>query len=1133
MSAEPPVPSDPLARAFYEWLDPERFLAGGGAVVPARLPAEDLPRLRALLDETAGSGRLPRTPHTVPVREIGPYRLLKRLGGGGYGNVFLAVDQRDGQNVAVKLLRDDIARDDKERQRFHREITAARRVLHPHCVRVLDAGEADGALYAVFERIQGEGLDDLLRRVRSGGTLLGLDQVLAIGVEICDALAAAHAVGVVHRDVKPGNICISLDRRAVLVDFGIAMGSSLSPLTATGEFLGSLPYAAPEQVRDGASVVDHRGDIYSLGATLYECVTGRPPFVGASAQQLVLAIFTDDPLPPDRLNTTLSRGVGTVLLKALERSPRRRYAHVLDLRADLVALREGRAVAARPRGAVRQIEGAIRRRPVGAVLGAVGLLVGVALPLALFASQRSHMGELRRERDQADDARRLADAQWRLADAERLAAHARLERDLDPTLSTLLARASLKRTGTLSGRSALVAALAVLREEKTLSGPWQRLGTMALREDGRSAFVLAREGDLYAIDLDGGQTVLLRQGIAPGAVLAYANGLLLIGGASGNVDRLRVPDTEARVDEATPPFVVGLAGPQELPTLAMGQHRITALAISGTGDRVVATVGSDVVLFDGDTEVGRVRPHAGRVGEVVVTEDGAVVYSAGDDGRVVRISFSNADMDEVARVEGGFAPRLALSRGGEWIAVETPSGVQVIDGRTGAVRHRLATEPDRLASIRFSNDGSQIVTASAAGTVRRYRVRDGALMVSYPGHRTAVRAAAFVGEGLRVATCGSEGDSVVRIFRPTALLDEGLCLRATSPLGFIHRLAGQVLVVTNSGSPPIVWTPGELAREWPGASSEPFVDSVSIAPDERLVILRTADSRLELRALDSGSLIRELGDVDPKIVPAFDRSGAGFFAIVGEELVRMHARTGETQDRVSIPEATAVRPVEIAAAGDVVLVSMPGRVIVYDANGMTRRTEIHLSEEKTAYRLRIAPGVDRVVFMVRRFPSFVFHFAVHSLTDGAELLRSVERESHMSLEFGATPDFGALLYSDNAALCVLSIADGTERRIIHHSAIVAAAMSTDLRRLAVGGVSGQIRVFDTAGMIPLIDIETQQGPIGDLEFEEGGHTLLSSGGDGTLRRIALDQLDDLARERAPRDFTADERARFQVDALGE
>ena len=256
--------------------------------------------------------------------EIGGYRILNLLGQGGMGVVYLADNVRSGQRVALKVLTPDLARSSGFRERFIREAGYASSMRHPNVIEVYDAGEQDGVLYIAMQFVQGEDLKALL--VREGR----LDARRAVGIlgQVAAALDAAHATGLLHRDIKPGNVMIAAGQpeHCYLTDFGLSKNPSSDSiaLTAQGEFVGTIDYTAPELVL--GKDADSRLDVYSLGCLFYECLAGQPPFDKERDVEVLYAHIQDPPPRVSAIRPDLPAALDDVIVKAMAKKPEDRFA---------------------------------------------------------------------------------------------------------------------------------------------------------------------------------------------------------------------------------------------------------------------------------------------------------------------------------------------------------------------------------------------------------------------------------------------------------------------------------------------------------------------------------------------------------------------------------------------------------------------------------------------------------------------------------------------------------------------------------------------------------------------------------------------------------------------------------------
>lgn len=331
-------------------------------------------RLRSSL-MAIGSGAPVAAGPTVGAR-LDQFELVECLGTGAFGQVFKAIDSELDRPVAVKVLRGGAGASKEDVERFLREARSAARLRHPGIVSIHATGQApDGSPFLVEEFVHGF---TLAAHVKEGP--LDPRRAGEIVAALADALAYAHAHGVVHRDVKPSNIMLDPEGRPHLMDFGLAKRESDEPPeTVEGQVLGTPAYMSPEQARGESSRVDGRSDVYSLGVVLYELLTGERPFRG-NRRMLLLQVLDDEPRPPHRLNDRVPRDLETIALKAMAKAPARRYATAADLAEDLRRFLRGEPVKARPAGRVERAWRWARRNPVPASL-LVAVTVGSALGL--------------------------------------------------------------------------------------------------------------------------------------------------------------------------------------------------------------------------------------------------------------------------------------------------------------------------------------------------------------------------------------------------------------------------------------------------------------------------------------------------------------------------------------------------------------------------------------------------------------------------------------------------------------------------------------------------------------------------------------------------------------------------------
>jgi serine/threonine protein kinase len=245
-------------------------------------------------------------------QSVGGYRIEAVLGVGGMGRVYRAVGD-DGQAVALKLVRSDIAEDSVFRLRFEREARIAQQVKNPHVVPVLDTGEHEGVPYLSQRFVEGGSLEQKLKREGR----LDVPTTLAICAQVADGLDALYAGGMVHRDVKPANVLLDLDGTALITDFGLAKDNQGTNLTRPGQALGSMDYMSPEQIR--GEEVTAATDVYALGCVLCECLTGSPPFADRQGMRVLWAQLQDEPPDPTTGLESVTPELGPAILRAMEK----------------------------------------------------------------------------------------------------------------------------------------------------------------------------------------------------------------------------------------------------------------------------------------------------------------------------------------------------------------------------------------------------------------------------------------------------------------------------------------------------------------------------------------------------------------------------------------------------------------------------------------------------------------------------------------------------------------------------------------------------------------------------------------------------------------------------------------------
>ena len=707
------------------------------------LDVELVNEVRNLADSLAGGAsglpELPSLPGSpLPFERVGPFRLVRHLGGGGMGMVYLAEQEPIGRPVALKLMRPAIAASEDARRRFLQEARAIARLGHPHIVTVHAAGEEQGTLYLAMELVPGRSLDELLAEWCSGGGRPPASRFVRWGAEIARALSAAHAAGLIHRDVKPHNLRITPEGKAVLLDFGLARDLQGSQVSLVGAFQGSPSYASPEQVRGDSAAIDERTDVYSLGVTLYEALAGTVPFEGETAARVFEEILHGDPATLRERNPQISAELEAVVSCAMARDPERRYASAADLAEDLEALLEMRPVAARPAGAPRRLLKWVRRHPAVATASAVACAAVLALPIAVILAQQAALDEVITERN-------LKETALRESEGMRLAAAADLALEDDPALALLLGAESARRRPHASANSALLAALEACAEERTLIGHERDVSAALWLDGGQRAATASLDGSIRIWDPVSGKT---ERRIACGmgmlrSLAVSADGSLLAVGSSRQSVEVRDRHSGSRV-HALPDLPGSVRMLQFSPSGAyvLGWSRSRAV-------RVWSLESGDVVFARGPEPQVRAASFLPDRGRLVLAEQANSVSIWEVDA---------AEPTVVLGATGGPASCLSVAPDGLWIAVgETAGDVHLFAGDGSEPAALLGSHGGHVMDVAFSADARYVASAShIPKEVRVWNVatRAAVARLQLPGQPTDLE---FHPDGEQLAVATSDG----------------------------------------------------------------------------------------------------------------------------------------------------------------------------------------------------------------------------------------------------------------------------------------------------------------------------------------------------------------------------------------
>lgn len=805
-------------------------------------------------------GRFARRQPVGPGVRIGRYSLKERVGRGASAEVWRAVDEELHRDVAVKLAREELVGDEVVTARLLREARSTAQLRHPAIVPVHEVSTRDGQPFIVSDFIDGPTLAQEIGRRR-----FSPDESAAIVAQLADALDYAHACGIVHRDVKPGNVLLPEPGRPVLADFGLAhLARAEVGLTRQGDVLGTPAYMAPEQARGDVGAVDGRTDVYALGAVLYELLAGRPPFAGTSAASVLYAVLHRDPEPPGAVGGDVPADLATVCRKAMAREPSRRYGSARELADDLRRYLAHEPVTARPPGPLRRLGLWVRRNPaLAATLAGSAVVVMVVAAVAF--------GRVLEERDRARA--NLYRALVGEAGA-RLAA-----RDTDWYERTL---ASLREAASLEVEQRDVLALRELaaRCEGIPDPSFHPVatlpahgGTVRALEGVPGTALVAGVGapdEVWVRSADDGDVVASRRlpGDDPRRIAVTAGGsTVLVTGYEGNVRLL------------------GLPGLEDIATHEPGAP-VWACAASDTLFAVGLSTGAAELLrhgADGGLEiVGRIAAHEGGVLAVAISRDGSRLATAGEDCALVE--WDTSTLAETARhVLDDPARVLVYGSDGAlaWAAPENlGAGIRLAGGpfteepgmHESGVRDVLFVGPRRF------------VSASADGGMRAWTAAFEPLAVAEASEGPIV-AAALAGADGRIVAAHEDGH--LHVWR----LAESPCREffMTPHVVAVHPrddriFTGLEILEFRTGGEGARW--GETLRVAPAAWHEGQVWGAAVSPDGRLAASSGHWGCVKLIDTATWDLAANLvGEGDLAWVVAFSPDSATLAAGIAGEVV--------------------------------------------------------------------------------------------------------------------------------------------------------------------------------------------------------------------------------------------------------
>lgn len=1102
----------------------------------------------AVLQAAAAAGEMAPAQAAEPAEQkqlesgvLGDYRILREIGRGGMGIVYEAEQISLARTVALKVLPYAAMLDKTQLTRFKNEARAAASLDHPHVVHVHSVGSERGVHYYAMQYIEGRTVADVIAGVQrqrgltqqpttdsesshqheapeTSGVLNGpssspsqalkntsqamslsastrrtngdqprIREIVRLAIQAANALEHAHQMGIVHRDIKPSNLLLDDEQHLWVTDFGLAIVETQGDLTASGGMLGTLRYMSPEQMRGDRRILDHTTDIYSLGTTLYEMLTLHAAFPDRDATRLMQRVPHDAPIAPRKLNPAISHDLETIVLKALAKEPKERYATAGEMADDMKRFLDDQPIHAKPPGTIDRATKWVRRRWGIVCTAAVTLFVAFVIAACLLWQERSRtLSALARETNQrelADRQRRNAEDQEKTAKQQRVRANEQkqLAERQRAEVQRLLYIADMKLASDAVRRGDALRAASLLKRH--LPGPNTQV------EPDFEWYYLTKQVEIEPKwRIDAGSRVRSVRLSPRGDCLAIAtreDGIQLVEADTGRVI----------LKFAEPDAVNGIAwspcGTQIAAASADGMIRLWSVCGGPAAYHSSIRPEAVVQVFDAQTDPALLttRDDEGEANDLLFTPDGKSLISCGDDAFIRVWDLSLGEEVALLKSHKRQIERLALSPDGNLLAAaSSDQSVLLWDMERRAVARTISKLifRDRVTCVAFSRDGTLCAGGDTSGRVHVHHF-DSALSATQT-LIDGIDSVAILDSPLRLVT-GDRGGAIQ--IRSIALAPDHRVELEEAPIAHWIAHPGRVETLAVDYEQQILFS----------GSRDGTVAAWQAAPSPRLVELGTGT---DCCVLSNGRVLVSDEDLISSSVTGAERFEFEILAndrwqdvAASQETARIAAATNDlivvydtaAQEVVARWEVGGeVHRIALSPDGAHVAISWWHQIDFIDVWSVDDPADRRRLPARQCDSLAFSPDGHKLaagymddvrVFDLTSADNRPQHLAAHgsSLTCTAfhpreDILATVSSDRHLKLwETGS----GRLLRSAQS----------------HEDSINYVSFSRDGRRIATTGDDGFVRLWDTETLQPLLDVRVPDGKTGlRVEFTPDGRQLI-------------------------------------------